>query len=148
MTRRFKKNPEVPIVIVPGHGRVHDVDVLEGDEYARYAPFLLREIDASAAASPTQPEAPPEPPQAPAVNSLLQAAVQRAAEDTVPVPAEPSPPSPPPSADHQEAPAGTEEPDSETAEAPVATMVDEAPAAETAPVKRKPGRPRKVQPTT
>lgn len=42
--RRFKKNNAVRIVIVPPHGRVHEGDVLEGDEYAAYAPMYLTEI--------------------------------------------------------------------------------------------------------
>lgn len=44
--RRFRKNPHLPVVIVPGHGRVHDVDILEGDQYQHFAPHLLHEIGA------------------------------------------------------------------------------------------------------
>ena len=42
--RRFKKNSAVRIVVVPPHGRVHEGDILEGDEYAAYAPMYLTEI--------------------------------------------------------------------------------------------------------
>lgn len=43
--RRFRKNPRVPIVIIPPHGRVYEADILEGDHYAQYAPAFLMEIE-------------------------------------------------------------------------------------------------------
>lgn len=44
MARKFKKNASLPILILPGYGRVHDVDVLEGEEFARFVPHYLYEI--------------------------------------------------------------------------------------------------------
>lgn len=43
--RYFKKLVALPIVILPGRGRVYDTDLLVGDEYAQYVPLYLYETD-------------------------------------------------------------------------------------------------------
>lgn len=45
--RYFKKLLNIPVVILPECGRVHDVDLLQGEEYAKYVPFYLYETDAN-----------------------------------------------------------------------------------------------------
>lgn len=83
--RRFRKNPRIVIVIVPGHGRVHDVDILVGDQYAQYAPHLLHEVGV-AEPTPVFPSVP-----AAAAVPALHDALAIAARETVPV-ADPAPP--------------------------------------------------------
>lgn len=84
MPRRFRKNPDVTIVIVPGHGRVYDVDILEGDRYAEYAPHLLREIGVPEP-KPVVVSVP-----APAAAVAFRDALAVATRDTVPLPEEPA----------------------------------------------------------
>jgi hypothetical protein len=84
MPRRFRKNPDVQIVIVPGHGRVYDIDILEGDQYAQYAPHLLREIGVPDP-KPVVVSVP-----APAAAIAFRDALATASRDTVPLPEEPA----------------------------------------------------------
>lgn len=42
--RRFKKKPELSFVVIPGVGRVSDDRVLEGDQFAKFAPSILVEV--------------------------------------------------------------------------------------------------------
>lgn len=63
--RRFKKRAKFHMIILPGHGRVSDDRVFEGDEYARYYPALLEELPAKAptvVVSKVVEEPKPEPP--------------------------------------------------------------------------------------
>lgn len=84
MPRRFRKNPEVSIVIVPGHGRVYDIDVLVGDHFAEYAPHLLYEVGVP----PPAPVVVSVP--APAAAVVFRDALAQAEKDTVPVSDEPA----------------------------------------------------------
>jgi hypothetical protein len=84
MPRRFRKNPEVSIVIVPGHGRVYDADIVEGDRYAEFAPHLLREIGVPEPA-PVVISVP-----APVAAVAFRDALVQATNDTVPIPEEPA----------------------------------------------------------
>lgn len=43
--RYFKKLLNLPVVILPGRGRVFDYDILEGAEYAQFVPLYLYEVD-------------------------------------------------------------------------------------------------------
>lgn len=114
MPRRFRKNPEVQIVIVPGHGRVYDVDVLEGDQYAQYAPHLLWEVGINPAASLRASSTVVAEPH---FSDLLRDELTLAERETVPIETEPA---------TMASAASSSTPDS--------------------PTKRKPGRPKKVQP--
>lgn len=84
MPRRFRKNPEVTIVIVPGHGRVYDIDLLEGDHFAEYAPHLLWEVGVPEP-KPVVTSVP-----APAAAIAFRDALVQAVNDTVPIPEEPA----------------------------------------------------------
>ena len=44
--RRFQKRPDVTFAFIPGVGRLGAGQVLEGDEYAKFSPSLLVEIQA------------------------------------------------------------------------------------------------------
>lgn len=137
--RRFRKNPHLPVVIVPGHGRVHDVDILEGDQYQHFSPHLLHEIGA-VEVKPVYQSVP-----AAAAIQVIHDALAIAARETVPVD-EPAPITadavPPEPASVETAPIQLE---SNSANPSLNdTMVETAPLA---PVKNKGGRPRKVKPT-
>lgn len=125
VVRRFRKNPHLPVVIVPGHGRVHDVDILEGDQYQHFAPHLLHEIGVA--------EVPPVFQSVPAAAAVpaLHDALAIAARETVPVDGEAPVTTDP-------APPQTES--NSANDAPIDTLGAEAPA------KNKGGRPRKVKP--
>jgi hypothetical protein len=43
MARKFKKNPSMTQVVLPGYGRLTSGEV-EGDQYARFVPSLLVEV--------------------------------------------------------------------------------------------------------
>jgi hypothetical protein len=139
MPRRFRKNPHVDIVIIPGHGRVYDIDILEGDHYGDYAPHLLSEVGVPAPAPVRTPV------RAAAANPVLHDALAIAARETVPVEEPPRSPQviTPEMAIFANALLSESQPETNSANsAPVATMVEgQAPAT---PEKRKRGRPRKV----
>lgn len=128
--RYFKKLVSLPIVILPERGRVYDTDLLGGDEYAKYVPLYLYETDARGwpiqksgqGASPTpvnhvQPTQPPVPdrmvrptdgptqavaePERPSVVSALEAELERARRETVPL-EEPTPQQPTPQQPQQD----------------------------------------------
>lgn len=90
--RRFRKNPHLPVVIVPGHGRVHDVDILEGDQYQHYAPHLLHEIGA-VEVKPTF-QSVPAAAAVPALHDALTIAARETVpvEEPMPLTADPAPP--------------------------------------------------------
>jgi hypothetical protein len=132
--RRFRKKKHLSIVIIPPHGRVYDHDILVGDQYAQYAPFMLEELPEE---GPVPPLAEPEETGTfkPRPNPL-DGELAKAAAETVPVPVEEQLPPPPdeifvPELADSAAP-------SETA------TVEAAPVDE--PPKKKRGRPRKVKP--
>jgi len=167
--RRFRKNPHLPVVIVPGHGRVHDVDILEGDQYQHFAPHLLHEI--GVAEKPPVFQSVPAAAAIPAIHDALAIAARETVpvEEPAPVTADPAPPAveeaPPQHMTMEDAileqqmstpnalavflPTETAlptpaQPESNSAnDAPNATLGEEAPPA---PVKNKGGRPRKVKP--
>ena len=64
--RRFKKKPELSFVVIPGLGRISDDRVLEGDQYAKFAPSILVEVLPAPAAPLKEPAPavliPPPPP--------------------------------------------------------------------------------------
>lgn len=64
--RYFKKLSNIPVVILPGRGRVHDHDLLAGDEYAQYVPVYLYETDANGHPIPASTVLPPPQPVLPA----------------------------------------------------------------------------------
>lgn len=79
MARKFKKNPSMTMVYVPGFGRLMGDTIIEGDQYARFAPAILVEVaEADLPKVPAPPLAavevpaplplppPPPPPPAPA----------------------------------------------------------------------------------
>ena len=102
--RRFRKNPHLPVVIVPGHGRVHDVDILEGDQYQHFAPHLLHEI--GVAETPPVFQSVPAAAAIPAIHDALAIAARETVpvEEPAPVTADPAPPA------AEEAPAPVETP--------------------------------------
>jgi hypothetical protein len=59
MARKFKKNPSMTMVYVPGFGRLMGDTIIEGDQYARFAPAILVEV---AEADLPKPAALPPPP--------------------------------------------------------------------------------------
>ena len=148
--RRFRKNPHLPVVIVPGHGRVHDVDILEGDQYQHFAPHLLHEIGVPETAPVFQ-----SVPAAAAVPALHDA-LAIAARETVPVeepapvttdPVQPAPPaadlaSPSEPASTETTPFTTTQIESNSANAAPNDTLENT----SAPVKNKGGRPRKAKP--
>lgn len=91
--RRFRKKPNLSLVIIPPHGRVYDSDILEGDQYAQYAPFMLEEL-------PPEGPVPPLPEQDTGSGfkprpSPLVGELAKAAAETVPLPEEEQLPPPP-----------------------------------------------------
>lgn len=60
----YRKNASMPTLILPGIGRVYDVDIVQGD-YAQYVPHYLYEVDVNGNPLPRTP--PPPQPTAPAV---------------------------------------------------------------------------------
>ncbi len=137
--RRFRKNPHLSVVIVPGHGRVHDVDILEGDQYQHFAPHLLHEIGAVEVKPVYQ--SLPAAAAVPALHDALAIAARETVpvDESVPVTTAPAPPEP--------ASAETVQTQLESNSAnpsPNDTMVEGTPPA---PAKNKGGRPRKVKPT-
>jgi hypothetical protein len=42
--KKYKKNPFISVAFVPGIGHLPEGMILEGDEYAKYAPSVLVEI--------------------------------------------------------------------------------------------------------
>lgn len=58
--RYFKKALNIPVVILPVRGRVHDHDLLAGDEYAQYVPMYLYEVDANGNPLPAKAVLPPQ----------------------------------------------------------------------------------------
>ena len=58
--RYFKKLINIPIVILPGRGRVYDTDLLVGDEFAQFVPMFLYECDANGWPLPAKPQPTPE----------------------------------------------------------------------------------------
>lgn len=58
--RYFKKALNLPVVILPVRGRVHDHDLLAGDEYAQYVPMYLYEVDANGNPLPAKTVLPPQ----------------------------------------------------------------------------------------
>lgn len=99
MTRHFRKNPHLSVVIVPGHGRVHDVDLLEGDRYQHYAPHLLMEVFPVEGVPGLYQPAPTTSPPAVSVPAAaavpaLHDALAIAARETVPVEPPAAPPEP------------------------------------------------------
>lgn len=133
--RRFRKKPNLSLVIIPPHGRVYDNDILEGDHYAQYAPFMLEEL-------PSEGPVPPLPEQDTGSGfkprpSPLVGELAKAAADTVPLPAEEEQLPPPPEEIFVPELADSAAP-------PETATVEAAPSEE--PPKRKRGRPRKVKP--
>lgn len=131
--RRFRKKPSLSLVIIPPHGRVYDHDILVGDHYAQYAPFMLEELPPEGPV-PSLPEQDagsgfkPRP-------SPLEGELAKAAAETVALPVEEQLPPPP------------EEifvPELADSAAPPETATVETASSE--PPKRKRGRPRKVKP--
>jgi len=43
--RRYTKKPGLAVCMIPGAGRVRDGQILEGDEFARYCPSVLVEVE-------------------------------------------------------------------------------------------------------
>lgn len=60
--RRFKKKPELAFAVIPGLGRISDDRVIEGDQFAKFAPSLLVEV--LPAAVPVSAKSAPKPPPA------------------------------------------------------------------------------------
>lgn len=154
--RYFKKLHNLPVVILPGRGRVFDHDILEGAEYAQFVPMFLYEVDVQGNALPvtstatTKPEPvpvsrvevthvtyPPRPAPPPALakaweerKPVSSTAGLQSMDDALAIALQQTVPLP------EEAPAPAESPEPEIA----ATME----ASE--PPKKKRGRPRKVKP--
>lgn len=57
MARKFRKKSDLVMIFLPGLGRVTHDEVIEGDQYAKYVPSLLVEVEVA-----DQAEAPSEAP--------------------------------------------------------------------------------------
>lgn len=84
--RRFQKRPDVTFAIIPGVGRLDGQRILEGDQYAKFAPSLLVEIPAGPDAAPLTEPKPTAPGPAP-----MREVRPRAPTVIVPPPPPPAP---------------------------------------------------------
>jgi len=139
MARKFRKRPDLHMVVIPGVGRIRDYQVIEGDAYARYVPHLLEEVPETPSAPPPPPPPPPSaPPPPPAVAAVMPVPVPEAEAPTA---LEPFVEPVTPVAEPDDSDDGDSEDDSESEEEDVG--------AETSvlslPQPRKRGRPKKVR---
>lgn len=79
MARKFKKNPSMTMVYVPGFGRLMGDTIIEGDQYARFAPAILVEVAEADVPKPVVPPPLP-PPSAPAPEPVAEVVAPALAE--------------------------------------------------------------------